>query len=651
MAYKDENGSYAFPGLITGGRSIVSLTDIESISSMAKEILKEGTPDYHVATDEMDFIHSCLAIGRNGDTGMCEPCVININDGDLFVTDTKSAMRTGLRPTLTIDGSLIEYGIHKGAKVYDPECRRLGEWIAVSDCELVNCDGTFGTLSLLGDGDSVVARAKDQMHDKVKDEMERAALQSKYRDLNATLEEKGLDFYIDEEEKSSILNDLRSGWKLADEVERVGGAKRVAEKVRETSLEFAEEFKTHATKFSNLVKGFGSRVKDFFKANKEDIISTDDMAGKGIDEETATAIFNEAEKRQESKFSLKKLGILARNKIKDIQEKGIYALAGIAKSMSELKIDHLERMQAKEEKHISQALDKIKKHAEREHNAKEAEQRLMAFVHNVGRVAGNVGIAALNAGLYVATGSLTAKLAGQEAKFDGIPFRPMLEGKDINVTRSAFSTNLYKSNDNRIIDSALSLGQIKAKLFHERIASVPMAEREQTADRLIGEAAENLGIAQLSDRKIDYVNIEGFPGKHVNHTLEFTKDGLVVDGNNLTEKGYAGISRIMSPNALVHLFVEAEKENIIAAYKDAELVTSDLVQNLNKTGERTSMDMGDNMEQSENAFAAKSDINKTAYESKKLLNGEYTYADVLADKEAKEGGNPAYDDAAYGVEI
>lgn len=650
MAYKNENGIYSFPGLITGGGSLISLTDLNTLSIKAKEVLEESTPVYNFSVEEEDQLHSCLVVARNGETGKFETGVASLADEKLVMFDTKNAEMTSLRPTLTIDCSLTECGITVGKKAYDPECPALGKWIAVSDNELINCDDTFGTVPLFGDSESIMARAKEQMHEKVKDEMEKASLQSRYNDLNETLESKGLDFYIDEEEKKTILDDLRSGWKLAEEVDNVGGAKRVAEKVRETTIEFAEEFKTHATKFSGLIKGFGSRVKDFFKSNKEEPISASDMADKGIDEETADAIRNEAEKRQESKFSLRKIGKLAKEKMVDLKTRGIEALAGIAKTMSDLKIDHFERMQAKEEKHIAQAMEKIKKRAEKEHNAKEAEQRLLAFVNNVGRVVSNVGIAALNAGIYVASGNLTEKLAGNDVKFDGISYKPMIHGKDVDITRSSFSTNMYRSYDNRIIDSALSLGQIKAKLFNERLAAVPMSERKETADRLIGEMAKTIGTKALEDRKIDYVNIEGFPGKHVGHTIEFTKDGIILDGENLSENGFRGVSEKMSPNAMMHLFVEVEKVNIVEMYKEAELGMSTLVQGLNKSGERTAVDIAEGIEHSDSTSGALSNINKTSYDTANLLKGEYTHADVLADKAAREAEFKEKD-AAFDVEI
>ena len=633
MAIMNEKENKAFPGLYDAG--LISLPTVSSIMQQGELSIEDGKQTYHADRQSEEIIYNCLATDINPKTGKTETMLVQLTeDGKFEKHNTMDVydLKTDLRPILSFDRSLEEYGFKKGDIAYDPKCPNLGEWLVISDTEMISCNkDVFGQVSILGTNEDVLDRATEYFQTTFISEQKFGQQEYEYNKVTETLQSND-EIYISEKEKEEVLADVQAGKELSEKAANLGAATYVTDKVINTDIEFANEFESHASKLSDIVKGIGAKVKDFFV--KEEVINTNDIIAKGVSAETAYAIHDEAELRTESRFSLKKFGEYCRDKIKDLKERGVYALAGIGKKMSELKIDHYERLQAKEQEHIKAAMARIKEYSKDEGNVKAAEQRVKAFIKNAGRSISNVGITIANTAKFVTSGNLAKAVTKGEIEFDPTPYHPMIEGKDVRVTRSSYYTSLYKSEDNRIIDSALHLGQIKAKLFHERLAAVPMAEREQTADTLLGQMAESIGSASLMDRKIEYNTIEyGFPTKYVPHVMEFTQEGLVIDGQNMRDVDYEGMSKLMSPNSIMHLFVESEKESIVAMYERAELDIPDLVQELDNENVRKSYNIGNSYDQNENMVNNMSEIHKEAFEADGLLKGGYTFADKLAEKE------------------
>ena len=643
MANQNERESKVYHGLFEGGHATISLASVSALMKQGELIEADnGIVEGSQLTENggrYDAVYNSLAMGTDPETGREKVSVIQLtHEGKLQLAEmsTVPLLRANLTPMLVLDENLESIGYQKGDTVEDDMFPGLGKWRVVSENTLLPEDSSiFGEISLLGGQESVIEHAKERLFEIYDEKIKDGRQDYEYNRLNESLESRGEDFYIDQQEKEAVIDDLRSGWKLANEASKVGVSRTVEDNIRDTGIEFGNEFEQHASKFSEMIKGIGAKIKDFF--NKEEVISTNDIMAKGVkDEELACAIHDEAELRQESRISLRKYGELAREKIHAIAEKGIYALAGIGKAISNQRIDHFERLQTREENHIKAAIERIKTRSEREGNVKTAEQRVKAFISNIGRGIGNVGIAIANTAKFVTSGNLAKAVTTGEIEFDPKPYHPMLEGKDVHVTRSALNTAMYRREDNRLIDSALHLAQIKAKLFHERISAVPMAERAQTADMLLGHMADSIGKASLMDRKIEYTTIEGRPAHTVAHTLEFTENGLVIDDENMTEKKYEGISQKMSPNAMMHLFVESEKEALIYQIAEAERVSPDIVQSLNNENARMSYNMSYQYENNENYTGAMSDVHKELFEADGLMKNGYTFADKLQEKADKD---------------
>lgn len=643
MASQNERESKIYHDLFEGGHAIISLASVSALMKQGELLegdngIVEGS-QLTESSGRYDAVYNSLAMGTDPETGMEKASVIQLTqEGKLQLAElsTVPLLRANLTPMLVLDENLEAIGYQKGDIVEDDTLPNMGKWRVISENTLLPEDSTiFGEISLLGGQESVIEHAKERLFEIYDEKIKDGRQDYEYNRLNESLESRGEDFYIDQQEKESVLDDIRSGWKLANEASKIGVSRTVEDNIRDTGIEFGNEFEQHASKLSQLVSGIGAKIKDFF--NKEEVISTNDIMAKGVkDEELACIIHDEAELRHESRISLKKYGELAREKIRAIAEKGIYALAGIGRAISNQRIDHFERLQTREENHIKAAIERIKTRSEREGNVKTAEQRVKAFISNIGRGIGNVGIAIANTAKFVTSGNLAKAVTTGEIEFDPKPYHPMLEGKDVHVTRSAFNTAMYRREDNRLIDSALHLAQIKAKLFHERISAVPMAERAQTADMLLGHMADSIGKASLMDRKIEYTTIEGRPAHTVAHTLEFTENGLIIDDENMTEKKYKGIGQKMSPNAMMHLFVESEKEALIYQIAEAERVSPDIVQSLNNENARMSYNMSYQYENNENYTGAMSDVHKELFKADGLMKNGYTFADKLQEKADKD---------------
>lgn len=638
MAKINEKGTYEFPGLFQGGRSIVTLPTGDALLKQGRAVRDQNgevsKAFVHVDTPLDDVVFNCIAT-IPGEDGKDIPVIAQLSDdGTMFLTRSKdvASVRTGLRAMVSIDGNFEDYGMPVGEKICDPMFPNLGDWLVVSPTEAISMDrDVFKDVSILGRNEDVLERAKLQMYETFRDGVERDQFEYNYNKVEEALSDSEL--YVDEKEKESVLKDFRAGKELVEEIERTGGASSVVNKVRETTIEFGSEFESHARKLLNFAKGIGAKVKDFF--NKGEVVSADELKKKGIDEETAYAIHDEAELRQESQQSLHKFGDVVRETVNDIKEKGVFALAGIFKKVSDLKINHYERMQAKEEKHLEAALDRIRARARREGNVKAAEARVKLFVNDIWKSIGNIGIAISNA-----SGNLTKAVTFGAVNFDSKPYHPVFEGGDICVTRSALNTALYRFDDNRLINSTLHLAQIKAKLFHEHISATPMAKREKTADMLLGQMAEKIGKADLMNRVIEYATLEGMPAQQVQHTLEFTNDGLVVDGENMKENGYEGLSRKLSPNAMMHLMVQSERQEMVYRVAIAENAAPEIVQALNNENARMAYNIGTAYERNENFVSTMSGVHKDLQDANDIMKHGYTFADKLqekADMEAEEG--------------
>ena len=626
MATINEKEVKSFPGMY--GAGIISVAPVSSI-------VQQGIDPAETGLDEV--VYTCLASETNPETGKMEARLVNLMDNGKFeYADTAdvTAIRADLQPTLSFDRSLEDYGFKIGDAVRDPQYPNLGEWRVISDTEVICTDrALFGPISILGKSEDVLENAKQQIYRTYKEELRHAEQEYAFNKVKESLQSND-EIYIDEAEKESVLSDVTAGKDLAEAAEHAGASSSITENIMDTGIEFSGEFESHASKLLDLAKSISAKIKDLFV--NDEIISTNDIMAKGADEETAHAIHDEAELRQESRSSLRKFGDACREYARELGRKSVYALAGICNKMSELKIDHYERLQEKEEKQITATMFRIKARAVREGNTLAAEQRVKAFVSNIGKSVKNIGIAISNTARFITSGNMAQAITTGKIDFDPTPYHPLIEGKDVRVTRSFRKTVAYRNDDNRIINSALHLGQIKAKLFNERIAAVPRAEREQTADMLIRHAAESIGRSSMLDRKIEYSTLEGFPSRSVPHVMEFTRNGLVIDGQNMRDIGYEGISRLVSPEAIMNLFVEAEKENLVALYERSELSAPEVVQDLNNEGIRMSYNIGNRFDRNENMVATKSDMHNELYEAGNMLHGGYSFADKLAEKKAEE---------------
>ena len=637
MATINEKDVRSFPGLFDAG--LISLPSVDAVTRQWSEPAEGGL-------DEV--VYTCLATEVNPQTGNVEPKLVALMDNGSYESldpADVSLSRKDLQPTLffgadvqpelTFDRSLEDYGLKIGDTVRDPKLPNLGEWLVISDTEMICTDkDLFGSISILGKPETVLDNAKSQVYRVFRDELTHAEQEFAYNEIKETLQSND-EIYIDASEKESIINDLTAGKELAEAAERAGASASITENVMDTGIEFANEFESHASRLLELARGIGAKIKDFFV--NEGVISTNEIMAKGASKEVAHAIHDTAELRQESRLSLRKFGEACREFAKSLGRNGIYALAGACKKMSSLRIDHYERLQAKEEEHIRHAMSRIKEIAVNEGNSLAAEQRRKAFIANIGNVIRNVGIEVSNAARFITSGNFTKAITSGNISFDPKPFHPMIEGKDIQVTRSIRKTSLYKHRDNAIINSALHLGQIKAKLFSERIAAAPRAEREQVADMLLGHAAESIGRSSMMDHKFEYSTLEGFPTHSVPHVMEFTRNGLVIDGQNMRDIKYEGISKLVSPNAMMHLFVEAERENIVSLYEKAELSMPDVVKDLDNENIRKSYNIGNRYDRNEQMVDNMSEIHKEMHEASNMLHGGYSFADKLVEqKEMKE---------------